>query len=97
MDKMDKEEILSCNETLKVLNAFYNECKTFWERELKQYDSEHQTMNNVVALALRDIKGIERNPNEPMGKLLDESTKHTFVVDKEDYFSVSSVNLDFLK
>lgn len=68
---------LGVEETKKVLDKFYRECLSFWEREKeKGYDVD------VKEFALKDVQNLEREPWSPKGALLDKDVVLKWVQDK---------------
>lgn len=66
------KEMLTVEETVKVLVAFYKDCVGFWKREGK-------TDSVAKQMALQDIESLNTNPFEPNGDWLNQEAKHYFV------------------
>lgn len=64
--------MLNAKETEEVLDKFFKECWRFWKL---RGETERQSFMN----ALKDIQTLKRNPYDPNGDWLDESTKQKFI------------------
>ncbi|MDY0407192.1 hypothetical protein P5G51_019315 [Virgibacillus sp. 179-BFC.A HS] len=67
--------------TERVLDGFYNDCLSFWNKE-----KEHGTVlsKSPEQLAIKDVSLIKHDPSVPNGDLLDESTKQVWLKEKRN-------------
>ncbi|OZU88633.1 hypothetical protein CIL03_10075 [Virgibacillus indicus] len=67
--------------TERVLNDFYKDCLSFWNRE-----KEHGTVlgRSPELLAISDVSFIKHDPSVPNGGLLDEETKQIWLKEKKN-------------
>lgn len=64
--------MLNQRDTQLVLESYFKECLSFWKSEVKDERLAYEK-------AIRDAECLTRDPNLPMGELLDEDTKAEFI------------------
>lgn len=74
------DNTLSIEETLKTLDAFYEDCLTFWKQEIENKKKNGITLEkSAKEYALNDVKNIKHDPFSPKGKLLDSDSKEQWL------------------
>lgn len=79
---MSVEIYESPERTREILNEMYFDNFKFWQRE--QNLGVVKDSQSIKDLAIRDNKGLTRNPYEPMGALLDKNTKDEWLQEMEN-------------
>ncbi|ASK61350.1 hypothetical protein CFK37_03760 [Virgibacillus phasianinus] len=69
--------------TERVLDQFYDECLTFWNRE-EDNSSGFVLAKSPKELAIQDVAFLEHDPTVPNGELLDAKNKRTWLQGKRD-------------
>ena len=64
--------MINRNDTMALLDNFFNDCLVFWKREGK-------SQNEAFDLALKDVSHVIYNPFEPNGDLLDVGGKEEYI------------------
>lgn len=83
----NSNDMLTKKETEYVIDDFYEKCTRFWKNEQK-IGNEFALEHNPNELAVRDIDSLERDPNEPQGKLFNEEVKEGWLAQKNKELEV---------
>lgn len=59
-------------ETIDLLNNFFEDCFAFWVRQGKKN-------REAFELALNETSQVQRNPFSPMGDLIDQDAKQKYI------------------
>lgn len=76
--------MLNEKETILVLEEFFKECLSFWNRTV---DDTREAFKK----AIRDIEELTHDPYEPCGKLIDIPTRDKFITYRKQDLNIFQI------